>query len=169
VTQARVTLFSRGKARSSLREPPPPLDDRTFGSQTPARAIAQEDKERNRFEGSEREAVAMRVVTNFALLGGGLLLDTALAVRVVPGSPCEKYCGNVLDNTVSTDITCNEKNYVLSAGTVFEGCTTCELSSPYSANKQTDQQWMLCAFPTHPQWTRHSIAPIRFQIAHTDF
>jgi hypothetical protein len=71
-------------------------------------------------------------------------LPAALAVRVAPGSPCERYCGNVLDNTVSSDMTCNEAAYASSsAGIVFEGCVSCELSSTYSAKTQTDAQWML--------------------------
>jgi hypothetical protein len=97
----------------------------------------------------------MRLIRNVAALGGGLLLaESALALRVAPGSPCEKNCGNVLDTTISSDITCTERSYSLTSnGIVFSNCVKCELTSPYSARQQTDTQWMLCmlAEPDPPE------------------
>jgi hypothetical protein len=86
----------------------------------------------------------MRALASVAVLGV-VVLDAALALRVVPGSPCDQNCGNVLDNTVSSDMTCNEKAYAsTSNGIVFGNCVHCELTSPFVASGQTDQQWLLC-------------------------
>ncbi|KAB5575661.1 hypothetical protein GE09DRAFT_1053184 [Coniochaeta sp. 2T2.1] len=62
---------------------------------------------------------------------------------VARGSPCETNCGNVLDATTSADLVCDERQYGSSAGSVFQGCTRCELGSNYSSpDGHTDLQWM---------------------------
>lgn len=81
----------------------------------------------------------------FALVA---LLKSSDAILVTRGSPCEKNCGNVLDATHSDDLVCDESQYAsTSAGAVFQGCTRCELASNYTANGQTDLQWMACEWP----------------------
>jgi gas vesicle protein len=90
----------------------------------------------------------MRFTTGFVL---GALVQAAVAVLVAPGSSCETKCGNVLDDTVANDITCDERAYTSSAtGTVFKGCVSCELSSTHINKKETDVSWGLCSyFPLH--------------------
>ncbi|OIW29761.1 hypothetical protein CONLIGDRAFT_344063 [Coniochaeta ligniaria NRRL 30616] len=76
----------------------------------------------------------------FALVA---LLKSSSAILVARGSPCEKNCGNVLDATHGDDLVCDESQYASSsAGAVFQGCTRCELGSNYTADGQTDLQWM---------------------------
>jgi hypothetical protein len=88
----------------------------------------------------------MRTATVFTVLAA--LLQPSSAILVARGSPCEKNCGNVLDATHSDDLVCDEGQYAsTSAGAVFEGCTRCEMTSNYTANGQTDLQWMACEWP----------------------
>lgn len=81
-----------------------------------------------------------------AVLGAlAALLRSSIAILVVQGSPCDQSCGNVLSATHSNDLVCNETQYAsTSAGVVFEACTRCELKSNYTADGQTDLQWMAC-------------------------
>lgn len=73
------------------------------------------------------------------------LLRLSDAILVTQGSACDVQCGNSLSSTTSSDMTCDENAYKSSgAGTVFENCVKCELASDYTANNQTDLQWMLC-------------------------
>lgn len=88
-------------------------------------------------------------------LGSGLLAALAIcrsvtALRVASGSPCEVKCGNTLDHTGSSDMTCSESAYATTSnGVVFQNCVECELTSPYAFRKQTDLQWMLCRLLPH--------------------
>lgn len=76
------------------------------------------------------------------------LVSSSSAILVVQGSPCDQYCGNVLSATHTDDLVCSESQYTsTSAGIVFEACTKCELTSNYTANGQTDLQWMACKWP----------------------
>lgn len=85
----------------------------------------------------------MRVITVGLALTA--LLASSTAILVAPGSQCAVQCGNVNDATHSDDLTCDESQYASSvAGGVFQRCTRCELTSNYTANGQTDLQWLLC-------------------------
>jgi hypothetical protein len=76
-------------------------------------------------------------------------LGAADAILVTEGSPCSVQCGNTLGSTTKEDIVCNQDDYPGSApGGIFQRCTDCELKSNYTANGQTDLQWMLCESPT---------------------
>lgn len=67
------------------------------------------------------------------------LLRLAEAVLVGSDSPCRVKCGNELQRTPTSDITCNED-----AGTVWQNCLECELTSHYHSvvggSNQTDLQ-----------------------------
>lgn len=77
------------------------------------------------------------------------LLGAADAILVTEGSPCGVQCGNTLGSTTKEDIVCKQSDYPGSAtGGIFQRCTDCELKSNYTANGQTDLQWMLCESPT---------------------
>ncbi|KAK7432740.1 hypothetical protein QQZ08_000600 [Neonectria magnoliae] len=84
----------------------------------------------------------MRLITNFAAVAAAVV-PAADAILVAPNSPCSRDCGNVLDATNPDDIVCSQNSYTSGAGQVFEGCVECEMSSDYSHDGQTDQQWML--------------------------
>ncbi|KPM41311.1 hypothetical protein AK830_g5239 [Neonectria ditissima] len=84
----------------------------------------------------------MRIVTNFAA-AVAVAVPAANAILVAPSSPCSSDCGNVLDATTPDDIVCSQDSYTSGAGQVFEGCVECEISSDYSHDGETDQQWML--------------------------
>lgn len=87
----------------------------------------------------------MRLTSSTAALAA-LALRPAVAILVVPDSPCDQNCGNVLGSTTPADIVCGDMAYsTTAAGTVFETCIQCELGSTYTDDGQTDQQWMLCA------------------------
>jgi hypothetical protein len=74
-----------------------------------------------------------------------VLLRSASAVLVAPGSDCEVQCGNVADSTTPADITCSKNAYdSTTAGAVFKKCIQCEAKSNYTSNNQSDVQWMLC-------------------------
>lgn len=72
------------------------------------------------------------------------LLGVADAILVTDGSPCEIQCGNELEHTTKDDIVCKQDEYGSAAGGTFQRCTRCELESNYTANGQSDLQWMLC-------------------------
>lgn len=84
----------------------------------------------------------------------GLTLVTALlggvdSILVTNGSPCDVQCGNTLDSTSLADIVCKESDYgTTPAGVTFESCTRCQLTSNYTANNQSDLQWMICEQPS---------------------
>jgi len=79
-----------------------------------------------------------------------LVVSTALTglasgLLVTDGSPCDRYCGNVLSATTGPDMACNEPSFgVTSQAIVFQTCIDCELKSTYSKAGQTDLQWLLC-------------------------
>ncbi|KAF9881196.1 lpxtg-domain-containing protein [Colletotrichum karsti] len=73
-----------------------------------------------------------------------LWLGHATAIHVAKGSPCETLCGNVLDATTKNDVVCKETDYSGSAaGSVYQQCVSCELTSDYATETQTDVQWLL--------------------------
>ncbi|KAI8255295.1 H/ACA ribonucleoprotein complex subunit cbf5 [Colletotrichum sp. SAR 10_98] len=84
----------------------------------------------------------MRFATGAAALS--LWLRHATALHVAKGSPCQTLCGNVLDATTKDDVVCKESDYSVSAaGSVYQQCVSCELTSDYSTASQTDVQWLL--------------------------
>ncbi|OAA60435.1 hypothetical protein SPI_05559 [Niveomyces insectorum RCEF 264] len=79
-----------------------------------------------------------------AIPAAAVLAGAASALLVAPNSPCAQYCGNVLSSTTSADMTCNDADYAGSAaGTVFETCINCELTSNYASGNETDLQWLI--------------------------
>jgi len=66
------------------------------------------------------------------------------ALLVVPTSPqCAELCGNTLDGTSGSEITCNDGDYSSSAyGASFKACIACELQSTYfdPNSRQSDLQ-----------------------------
>lgn len=113
------------------------------------------------------------------------LLRSSVAVLVATNSPCGTDCGNVLDSTTSSDITCKIADFGKSAGVIWESCLTCELTSPYTTvinnENRTDLQAMLynmryatayCLFgepdneevPNTPCITRTACGPLRDSI-----
>lgn len=85
----------------------------------------------------------MRPVTFTAAFAA--LMHLSSSILVTDGSSCSVRCGNVLDATTTSDITCDQGSYAVSAaGSVFESCIRCEVGSNYTADGQTDLQWMLC-------------------------
>ncbi|KAL0943978.1 lpxtg-domain-containing protein [Colletotrichum truncatum] len=84
----------------------------------------------------------MKFATGAAALG--LWLGHAVAIHVAKGSPCESLCGNVLDATTEDDVVCKEEDYAdSSAGRVYQQCLSCELTSDFVTQTQTDTQWLL--------------------------
>ena len=86
-----------------------------------------------------------------SLLAGLGLAAPSLAILVAPDSPCASKCGNVLDQTSTDDLVCEEDQYNSGAGVVFKNCLECQLRSSYVTEsdkfkngKETDLQWMLC-------------------------
>lgn len=76
------------------------------------------------------------------------LAPVAVALMVAPGSPCSTPCGNTLSSTGPGELVCTEGGYTgSSAGTVFQNCINCELTSPYASGDVTDAQYLLCKFP----------------------
>lgn len=89
----------------------------------------------------------MRFATGAAALS--VWLRHATALHVAKGSPCQTLCGNVLDATTKDDVVCKESDYSVSAaGSVYQQCVSCELTSDYSTASQTDVQWLLCMLNT---------------------
>lgn len=78
-----------------------------------------------------------------------LILSSAFALEVVPGSNCTAACTRhfLRINTTGDDISCYDQDYNSSvAGTAFKDCVTCELESltlDHQTN-QTDLGWALC-------------------------
>ncbi|KAK0728209.1 hypothetical protein B0T26DRAFT_163552 [Lasiosphaeria miniovina] len=61
------------------------------------------------------------------------LADTLL---VAPGSPCASVCGNELSSTSPDEIVCNDSGYkTTTAGSVWQQCITCQLTSAYYTQK----------------------------------
>jgi len=99
---------------------------------------------------------APRLFVSTALVGltAGLL--------VTDGSPCDRYCGNVLSSTSGSDIACDERSFgTTSAGIVFQTCVDCELKSTYSKAGQTDLQWLLCPYAPPPSARTHADIPLQ--------
>ncbi|EPE02926.1 centromere microtubule binding protein cbf5-like protein [Ophiostoma piceae UAMH 11346] len=72
------------------------------------------------------------------------LAGTASALLVSQSSPCEQYCGNVLSSTSGSDMVCNDSEYAGNlAGTVFETCIKCELTSAYTTGNTSDLDYLL--------------------------
>ncbi len=83
------------------------------------------------------------------LLLCALLTASTHAILVAPSSQCAVQCGNVLSSTSGSDLTCSDSGYAGSVtGQTFENCIACELNSTYvdPVTKQTDLQWLLCAY-----------------------
>lgn len=74
-----------------------------------------------------------------------LLLSSASALRVVPGSSCTAACTKA--NITYGNITCYDQAYSSTvAGRAFKDCVTCELDTitlDHNTN-QTDLGWALC-------------------------
>jgi hypothetical protein len=91
----------------------------------------------------------LRIITSFAAVGA--MLPAAEAIVVAPSSPCSVNCGNVLDATTPADVVCKPDEYTggydNGAGTVFQGCVQCELSSGYATDSNyTDNMAALCMY-----------------------
>jgi len=73
------------------------------------------------------------------------IIHSALALQALLSSPCAVQCGNVLESTSGNDIVCQDSGYTSSAGTIYQSCLSCQLSSTYvdPSTKQTDLQWAL--------------------------
>lgn len=86
------------------------------------------------------------IMRSVAFIGTvGALVRSSSAILAVQGSPCDTSCGNVLSSTGQSDVVCNQAGYGSSAGVIFSGCTTCQLSSTYySPSNETDLTTMLC-------------------------
>jgi hypothetical protein len=71
----------------------------------------------------------------------------AQALLVVPTSPnCADLCGNALDRTSGSEITCTDSGYSSSTyGADFEACIACEISSTYydPTTQISDLHWAL--------------------------
>ncbi|KAI1964872.1 hypothetical protein LOZ58_001563 [Ophidiomyces ophidiicola] len=80
------------------------------------------------------------------LLLSPLFAVAALALRVTPGSPCERSCGSGFSNTTGDDIVCRDPQFFDSEeGIRFRECVNCELRSTYSISRayDTDLKWGL--------------------------
>lgn len=78
----------------------------------------------------------LTIITAFA--------GAASALLVAPNSPCEQYCGNTLSSTTGSDMVCNDDGYAGTlAGTVFETCIKCELTSAYTSGNTSDLDYLL--------------------------
>ncbi|KAK0376612.1 hypothetical protein CLIM01_06028 [Colletotrichum limetticola] len=126
----------------------------------------------------------MRSSTGVLVLG--LWLSRVSAIHVANGSPCQTLCGNVLDATTKNDVVCDEHSYSSSAGSVYQQCVSCELSSDYATStNETDTQWALynlryaisyCTFgyPDNPNvgsspcLTRTACEPLQKAITYSD-
>lgn len=86
-----------------------------------------------------RRGLPLRLAT------GAALANSATAIMVSPDSSCDQQCGNVLDATTPADIVCDQNGYTSAAGTVFQNCLNCEISSSDydTTTNQSDQQWAL--------------------------
>lgn len=88
-----------------------------------------------------------------SLVSTGLVLLTSFslpsnALLAQSGSPCAVQCGNVLDSTTGSEIVCDDNGYSGAAGTVYQNCINCQLSSTYvdPVTKKSDTQEALCKF-----------------------
>jgi len=92
----------------------------------------------------------MRTSRVVALAALTIQTSVVTAIRVATGSPCSAKCGNVLDQTSSDNIVCDEGAYSSGDGMVFKNCVTCEARSTYvtegTNGKESDLQWMICEF-----------------------
>lgn len=84
-----------------------------------------------------------------------LILSSALALQVVPGSNCTAACTEHFTRTQTrgSDITCYDQDYNTTvAGNAFRDCVTCELESITFDHRtnQTDLGWALCTYALHP-------------------
>lgn len=89
------------------------------------------------------------VAPTAALLLYAFLAASSYAILVAPSSQCAVQCGNVLSSTSGSDVTCSDSAYAGTvAGQTFQNCIACELNSTYvdPTNKQSDLQWLLCAY-----------------------
>ncbi|TAQ86779.1 hypothetical protein B7494_g4906 [Chlorociboria aeruginascens] len=74
------------------------------------------------------------------------LVSTTSALQALTSSPCAAQCGNVLQSTSGDDIVCPDTAYAsAAAGTVFQTCISCQLSSTYvdPDTQESDLQWAL--------------------------
>lgn len=74
-----------------------------------------------------------------------------LSLHVVPGSNCTALCSyqNLISNTTSDEITCQDKGYEDTVvGKTFKDCVTCEFESKSfdQGTGQTDVGWGLCTY-----------------------
>ncbi|TQV91073.1 centromere/microtubule-binding protein cbf5 [Cordyceps javanica] len=77
------------------------------------------------------------------LLANLLVLTSALlaaqAILVTPGSPCLTKCGNVLESTSQSDISCGDDSFGAGDSQIFKGCVQCEANSHFvSPDNETD-------------------------------
>ena len=83
---------------------------------------------------------------SYSVALGLLIPSLTYGLLVNPSSPCADQCGNVLDSTSGSEISCEDANYGSAVyGGTFKTCLTCELSSTYvdPSTKYSDLQFGL--------------------------
>lgn len=77
-------------------------------------------------------------------------LRCVLSLHVILGSNCTALCSyrQLLSNTTSDEVACQDKSFESSVGKTFENCVTCEFESKSFDHQtgQTDLGWGLCMY-----------------------